>query len=94
MDYVSTTGTGTLLPGTIDLIPSTPEIDTTVTIYNPSFPANFATLTVDSNGIVTMTLPTGGSPGYDNDYTFRFTIRDSDDFLSNEGEIMLSFNCG
>jgi hypothetical protein len=94
MDYVSTTGTGTLLPGTIDLIPSTPEIDTTVTIYNPSFPANFATLVVDSNGIVTMTPPTGGFPGYDNNYTFRFTIRDSDDFLSNEGEITLSFACG
>ena len=94
MDYISTTGTGTLLPGTIDLIPSTPGIDTTVTIYNPFYPADFATLTVDYNGIVTMTLPTGGSPGYDNDYTFNFTIRDSDDFLSNEGEITLSFNCG
>ncbi len=94
MTYVSTTGTGTLLSATIDLNPSTPGIDNSITVYNPDFPENYITFVVDENGIVTMTAPEGGMPGYENQYPFDFTIRDTDDFESNTGTITVAFSCG
>lgn len=93
MDYVSTTGSGALLPGTIDLDPMTPEVDSSVTVYNANFPSNYITFVVDENGIVTMTAPMGGTPGTSDDYSFEFTIRDTDDFESNTGSITVSFDC-
>ena len=91
---MSTTGTGTLLSETIDLNPSTPGIDNSITVYNPDFPENYITFVVDENGIVTMTAPEGGMPGYENQYPFDFTIRDTDDFESNTGTITVAFSCG
>lgn len=93
MGYVSTTGDGTLLPSSIDLDPSTPEIDKVITVYSTSVPTNYITFTVDENGIVTMTNPQGGVPGNSGDYTFLYTISDSDDFTSTPALITVSFGC-
>jgi hypothetical protein len=41
-----------------------------------------------------MTAPEGGMPGYENQYPFDFTIRDTDDFESNTGTITVAFSCG
>lgn len=93
MDYVSTTGSGTLLPTTIDLNPTTPEIDSSITVYRSGYPTDYITFTVDTNGIVTMTSPMSGQPGNYDNYTFSFTIRDTDDFKSNAASMIISFGC-
>src|SRR5690606_8556401 len=74
MDFVTTTGTGTLLASTIDLNPLLPGIQSSATELGTTF-------TVDSNGIVTMTAPTG--PGAHPDTGFSYTIQDSDGYTSN-----------
>lgn len=76
MALISTTGSGTLLPGTIDLDEFTPGVQSSVTILNTTF-------TVDGNGIVTMTAPTDGDPFNYPSAGFSYQIQDTDGNYSN-----------
>lgn len=90
MPFFTTEGTGVLLPETIDLIPDTPERDTSVT---SSMPWGSITFTVDDNGIVTMTEPSSGQPGNSAMYGFDFTITDSNNVVSEVGSYLVQYLC-
>lgn len=93
MDYVLVNPGSTADLSAIDLDPSTPGVDSSVTIYNPDDAGDYITLSVDSVGIVTMTAPMGGTPGFSNNYDFDFTIKDTDQNISNTATITLQFSC-
>ncbi len=83
MPLVSTTGTGALLPSTIDLNPDTPGIQSTVT-YGSIEDYNLTTYVVDGNGIVTMTAPVVDEWGERRpSFGFWYTISDDEGHVSN-----------
>lgn len=96
MDGVNifTTGGGALLPATIDLDPSTPGRQSTITTY-AAIPVYYTTFTVNNSGVVTMTTPRSSDPASDIEFLLQFTIEDEDGNQSNVGQfVYVSDVCG
>lgn len=90
--FFSTTSSGTLLANSIDLDPSTPGRQDTVTIYENNNGGLYGTFHVDSSGILTVVAPHSVtmSSSY---FVLSFTIDDTDGFVSNTGTLTLEPDC-